>query len=71
MDDDALSYLLDLRLRVRGRPEALRIVDRCLNLVGRASTADPAELAALELEVRALADELALRFGAPAGTIRQ
>lgn len=71
MDDDALSYLLDLRLRVRGRPEALRIVDRCLRLVARANSADAAELAALEREVGRLADELALRFGAPAGTILQ
>jgi hypothetical protein len=67
MDDDALSYLLELR--VRGRPEALRIVDRCLGLVGRAKSADPVELAALEREVRRLADELALRFGAPARAI--
>jgi hypothetical protein len=71
MDDDALSYLLELRLRVRGRPEALRIVDRCLSLVGRANSADAVELATLEHEVRRLADELALRFGAPAGAILQ
>lgn len=71
MGDDALSYLLELRLRVRGRPEALRIVDRCLALVGRAGAAGPGELAELEQEVRRLGDDLALRFGAPAGAVLQ
>ncbi len=71
MDDDPLAYLLALRLRVRGRPEALRIVDRCLNLVGRAQTADPAEFAALQREMEKIADDLAKRFGAPAGAVLQ
>lgn len=71
MDDDPLAYLLALRLRVRGRPEALRIVDRCINLVGRAKTADPADMAALQREVHEIADDLAERFGAPAGAVLQ
>lgn len=63
--DCDLSYFLELRLRLRGNREGLAIVDRCLALIARASTADDAMLVELDREVVRLADELALRFGAP------
>lgn len=63
--DDALAYLLELRVRVRRSPEARAIVDRCLSLIARAADADDHTLLELEREVAALADDLALRFGAP------
>jgi hypothetical protein len=65
MDDEALAYLLGLRLRLRGRAEATAIVDRCLALLGRAATADAAEVRLLDIEIERMRDELALRFGAP------
>lgn len=60
--DEALAYFLDLRLRVRGRPEALAIVDRCIRLIAEAGDADAATLARLEAEVAALRAELEARF---------
>ncbi|MBJ7411256.1 MAG: hypothetical protein JHD15_12945 [Phenylobacterium sp.] len=63
--EDALAYLLDLRLRCRGNPEATALVDRCLALLARAETADAAELQQLEAEIEALRGELAERFGHP------
>lgn len=68
--DEALAYLLDLRLRCRGTPEAMALVDRCLALVARAETADAAELQQLEAEIEALRVELADRFGPPPGFAR-
>ena len=65
MDDEAVGYFLELRLRMRGNPEGRAVVDRCLSLIARAADADADALVALEREVQALADELALRFGAP------
>jgi hypothetical protein len=62
--DDAVSYFLELRLKMRGNPEGRAIVDRCLSLIARAADADPEQLAGLSKEVDAFADELALRFGA-------
>ncbi|WP_293678589.1 hypothetical protein [uncultured Phenylobacterium sp.] len=65
--EDGLNWLLELRLRVRGSPEATAIVDRCLSLLARAQGADAAERAALDAEVAKLADDLAIRFGPPGG----
>jgi hypothetical protein len=62
MDDD-LAYFLDLRLRLRGRSEALAVVDRCIGIIARANGASAAELATLEGEVEALRRELVDRFG--------
>lgn len=61
--DDLLGYFLDLRLRARGRPAALAIVDRCLALIARAWQASPEEMPALEAEVEELRAELDARFG--------
>lgn len=63
--DASVAYLLELRVRTRGNPQARAIVDRCLALVARAES--PAGLDALEAaqELRRLSDDLALRFGAP------
>lgn len=63
--DDPVGHLLALRLRFRRNPEARALVDRCLVLVSRAETADAVDLRAIYKEVDDLADELALRFGAP------
>lgn len=68
--DEALAYLLELRLRCRGNPEALALVDRCLALLARAEAADAAELQQLEAEIEALRVELADRFGPPPGFAR-
>lgn len=61
--DDALAYFLDLRLRLRGRPEAVALVDRCLLLIARAEGAGSADIAGLEAEVADLRAELEARFG--------
>lgn len=61
--DEHLAYFLDLRVRLRGRPEATAIVDRCIAMVARADTASPLELAELQREVDQLRDELVARFG--------
>lgn len=63
--DQALLYLLDLRLRARGRPEATRIVDRCLRLLAQSQSADPATQARLEQELKHLREDLERRFGSP------
>lgn len=68
--DDALAYLLELRLRCRGNPEATAIVDRCLALLARAEHADGEELQRIEAEIETLRTELAARFGPPEGTLR-
>jgi len=65
--DEALAYLLEMRVRVRRNPEGLALVDRCLALVARARTARTEDLPALEAEVARIGDDLALRYGAPAG----
>lgn len=62
--DEHLAYFLDLRIRLRGRAEAVAIVDRCIAMIARADGASPAELGALETEFEALRRELILRFGA-------
>jgi hypothetical protein len=62
---DPQARLFELRLRFRCNGEARTLVDRCLRLVARANETD-ADLQALDREVSQLADDLALRFGAPA-----
>jgi hypothetical protein len=68
--EDALAYLLDLRLRCRGNPEAMALVDRCLALLARTETADPIELQQLEAEIETLRGELVERFGPPQTGVR-
>jgi hypothetical protein len=68
--EDALAYLLELRLRCRGNPEARAIVDRCLALLARAERADGEELQRIEAEIETLRTELAARFGPPGRTAR-
>lgn len=64
--DEYLAYFLDLRLHVRGRQDALAIVDRCISMIARAEVASVAELADLNVEVERLRAKLAARFGAKA-----
>jgi len=61
--DEYLAYFLDLRLRLRGRQDALAIVDRCIGLIARADGASAAEVAVLQREVDDLRAELEARFG--------
>jgi hypothetical protein len=61
--DEYLAYFLDLRLRLRGRQDALAIVDRCIGLIARADGASAAEAAGLQREVEDLRAELEARFG--------
>jgi IS5 family transposase len=68
--EEALAYLLDLRLRCRGNREAMALVDRCLLLLARAQTASAAELQQLEAEFETLRSELIVRFGAPPEVLR-
>lgn len=61
--DEHLAYFLDLRLRLRGRPEALAIVDRCIAIIARADGASVDQLAVLQAEVERLRAALIARFG--------
>lgn len=61
--DEQLAYFLDLRIRLRGRAEAVAIVDRCLAMIARAARASPEELVRLDAEVETLREDLAARFG--------
>lgn len=63
--EDALAYFLGLRLRCRGNPEAMALVDRCLALLVRAQSADQRDLQQLEAEIDALRAELVERLGPP------
>ena len=63
--DQAMLYLIDLRLQVRSNPCGLAIVDRCLVLLTAAYTADAAEMARLEAEVGVLRAELCAMLGEP------
>ena len=68
--DRHLARLLELRLATRGNPEGRAIVDRCLLLIARAqATSNPLSAEEIEREITAIADELALRYGAPKGTL--
>lgn len=68
-DDDAgdpgLAWLLDLRMRSRGNRRATQIIDRCLALCALDPPASLAEHRSLQAEVQAIADTLALTYGAP------
>lgn len=66
-DDESLAWLLELRVRVRGRPEALAIVDRCIALLARAAASEGEAEDELQHEFDRIADALAVRFGAPRG----
>lgn len=68
--EEALAYLLALRLRCRGSREALALVDRCLLLLARAQTAGATELQQLEAEFETLRSELIERFGPPQDIVR-
>lgn len=68
--EEALAYLLDLRLRCRGNREAMALVDRCLLLLSRAQTAGAAELQQLEAEFEGLRAELVERLGRPPEFVR-
>mgnify|MGYP001351526815 CR=1 FL=1 len=68
--EEALAYLLDLRLRCRGNREAMALVDRCLLLLARAQTAGAVELDQLEAEFEGLRVELMERFGPPPEFVR-
>lgn len=68
--EDALAYLLDLRLRCRGNREATALIDRCLALLAQAECTDAAALARLESEIETLRTELAERFGPPQNVVR-
>jgi hypothetical protein len=59
-----LAYFYELRLNLRGRPEAIALVDRCISMICRAQDASGAEFEALAAEVEALRSELIARFGA-------
>lgn len=61
--DEYLAYFLDLRLRVRGRQDALAIVDRCIGLIARAEGASAAQVELLQREVDDLRADLEARFG--------
>jgi len=67
--EEALAYLLELRLRCRGNPEAIALVDRCLALLARAQTADQRELQQLEADIDALRTELHERLGPPPNSV--
>ena len=63
--EDQLAYFYELRLRVRGLPEATAIIDRCIVLIVRAQDASETELQVLAAEVEALRADLVARFGEP------
>ena len=67
--EEAVAYFLELRLRCRGNPEAMALVDRSLTLLARAQTADQRELQRLEAEIDALGIELLERLGPPPNSI--
>lgn len=62
--DAYLTHLLELRIKSRRNPEALRFIDRGLTLVARAQAADSIEIMKIELELQQLANDLVARYGA-------
>ena len=60
-----MLYLLQLRARTRGDPRSRALIDQCLALYCRSAETEDAGLDELDAEVRAVGDELALRFGPP------
>lgn len=56
---------------MRGNAEATAIIDRCLALIAKAEAADDTAFVAISSEVAQLADDLALRFGAPKTAVLQ
>lgn len=68
-DDDAadpnLAWLLELRLRSRGNLRATQIIDRCLALCSLNPPTSLADRKSLQAEAQAIADTLALTYGAP------
>lgn len=61
--EEYLAYFLDLRIRLRGRPEAVAIVDRCLVILSEAEAASPEARARLAEEIETLRQHLIERFG--------
>jgi hypothetical protein len=61
--DDYLAYFLDLRVRLRGRPEAVAIVDRCLRIIAEAEGGLPSTRERLALEIEVLREQLVARYG--------
>ncbi len=61
--DQAMIYLVDLRLRVRGNAYALGVADRGLSLLTAAYTAGPEDMARLEAEVERLREDLREHLG--------
>lgn len=61
--EEALAYLLDVRLRCRGDREATALVDRCLSLLARAEAADEEGRRVINAEIESARSELAERFG--------
>lgn len=61
--DHALAYFLELRIRFRGEPEALAIIDRCLGLIARAEGAPALEADLIADAIEALRADLVAQFG--------
>jgi hypothetical protein len=61
--DDALAHFLELRIRFRGQPAALAIIDRCLALISRAEGASTLEAELIADAIEALRADLVAQFG--------
>lgn len=61
--DHGLAFFLELRVDFRGQPEALAIIDRCLELIARAEGAPVLEAELFADAVEALRADLIARFG--------
>jgi hypothetical protein len=68
--DAYLAYFLELRVRLRGRKEAVALVDRCIRILAEAEDAPPEVRARLGREIEELRRHLVARFGAkPPATV--
>lgn len=67
--DDAVAYVVALRRRVQGRPEAVAIADRCLALLLSCVDAGPDDAARVTRELRDLRRYLEARFGVKSPTL--